>query len=261
MKKLIFSFLRTCLAVTLMSMSGGFASAADSTDPRVKVLLEEGLRLYSERQYVRALDLFKQVQRIEPTNATASEYVKSSEQRIMEWESDPGAKTDKKDANWDTLLNRKKSASTENMANANDIIAARKSLVERMRNRSTNTDNIVQIQDTKRGLDIILFHDQLFLPGLQTLRDEALPILENVATLIRQKGDRQVSVSSVAHTNSTDPFLLFPEIPSDSDPTLPNKKSGASSLLFQDIEATRAMVLFTYLAQRSMGKSSDAVNQ
>ncbi len=230
--------------------------AEGASDPRVKVLLEEGLRLYSERQYVRALDLFKQVQRIDPDNATASEYIKSSEQRINEWEAEPGDK--KRDANWDTLLgDKKKTGPAESAANANDIIAARKSLVERMRNRSTNTDNIVQIQDTKRGLDILLFHDQLFLPGLQTLRDEALPILENVAMLIRTKGDRQVTVQSVAHTNSTDPFLLFPEVSKEgADPTLPNMKSGGSSLLYQDIEATRSMILFTYLAQRSMGKTT-----
>jgi hypothetical protein len=154
------------------------------------------------------------------------------------------------------MIKRGKKGGADGGANANDLIAARKSLVERMRNRSTNTDNIVQIQETKRGLDVVLFHDQLFVPGLQTLRDEALPILENVAQLIRSKGDRQITVASVAHTNSTDPFLLYPEMPNDpSDRNLPNMKSTGSSLLFQDIEAIRSMVLFTYLAQRSMGHS------
>ena len=233
---------------------------ADASDPRVKVLLEEGLRLYSERQYVRALDLFRQVQRIDPANATAAEYVKSSEQRITEWESD-GAKTDgKKDANWDTLLNKRRGVA-DPAANAADIIAARKSLVERMRNRSTNTDNIVKIQDTKRGIEVTFYHDQLFLPGLQIMRDEALPIVENVANLIRSKGDRPVTVISVAHTNSTDPYLLFPETGSSAfDATLPNMKSGRSPL-FQDIEATRSMIIFTYLAHRSMGAPSKPYNQ
>lgn len=247
------------LSVTVLFGLMSAPLSAASADPRVKVLLEEGLRLYSERQYVRALDLFKQVQRIEPDNATAAEYVKSSEQRINEWESDPDDDKPKKGANWDTLLNRKKGL-PETSANAADIIAARKSLVERMRNRSTNTDNIVQLQDNKRGLDITLFHDQLFLPGLQTLRDEALPVLENVAMLIRQKGDRQVAVKSIAHTNSTDPYLLFPETQNESDPSLPNMKS-AGSPLFQDIEATRSMILFTYLAQRSMGKPLKTYNE
>lgn len=249
---------KTILAIALAFFMSGFTPRiyADG-DPRVKVLLEEALRLYSERQYVRALDLFKQVQRVDPTNATAAEYVKSSEQRIMEWESDSGNKDDKKDANWDTLLNKKKGGIPDNLSNANDIIAARKSLVERMRNRSTNTDNIVQIQDNKRGVEITLYHDQLFVPGLQTLRDEALPILENVAQVIRQKGDRQVTVRSLAHSNSTDPYLLFPDAASgEGDPSLPNMKGNGSSLLFQDIEATRSMILFTYLAQRSMGKPS-----
>ncbi len=251
------------VTILLSGFAGvGLVHAEGATDPRVKVLLEEALRLYSERQYVRSLDLFKQVQQIDPSNATASEYVKSSEQRIMEWEQG-GDKTDnKKDANWDTLLDKKKGAVPGVAANANDLIAARKSLVERMRNRSQNTDNIVQIQDTKRGLDVLLFHDQLFVPGLQTLRDEALPILENVAQLIRQKGDRQVTVQSVAHSNSTDPYLLYPAASTSSDdPSLPNMKPSGSSMLFQDIEATRSMILFTYLAQRSMGKPVKSLNE
>lgn len=252
--------------IYFMLQSGTWVRSAyaASGDPRVKVLLEEALRLYSERQYVRSLDLFKQVQQIEPDNATANEYITSSEQRIMEWESQGGdASNNKKDANWDTLINgKKKGSELGNATNANDIIAARKSLVERMRNRSTNTDNIVQIQDTKRGLEVVFFHDQLFLPGLQTFRDEALPILENVAQLIRQKGDRQITVTSQAHTNSNDPFLLFPEMAtSGGDSSLPNMKPTGSSMLFQDIEATRSMILFTYLAQRSMGQSAKTYSE
>src|SRR4029077_16056755 len=105
---------------------------------------------------------------------------------------------------------------------ASDLIAARRSLVERMRNRSSNTDNIVKIQETKRGINVTLFHDQLFLPGLQTLRDEALPILENVSQLIRSKGDREVTIVSLAHGDSTDPFMLYPEVPqTDKDASLP----------------------------------------
>lgn len=228
-------------------------------DPQVKVLLEEGLRLYGERQYVRALDLFKQVQRIDSTNATAAEYIKSSEQRIMEWESqgDSGGEQKKGDADWDSLLNSKpKKGGAETQANANDLIAARRSLVERMKNRSIKTENIVQINDTKRGIEVTLFHDQLFLPGLQTLRDEALPILDNVSQLIRTKGDREVTIVSQARTDSNDPFLLFPEIPNDGttqDPSLPQMKGAGTSMLFQDIEATRSLILFTYIAQRSMG--------
>src|SRR5205085_12361035 len=121
---------------------------------------------------------------------------KSCEQRILEWETQGGERPRGQDATWDNLL--KKKGGADYATNATDIIAARRSLVERMRNRSTNTDNIVQIQDTKRGLEVVLFHDQLFLPGLQTLRDESLPILENVAQLIRQKGDREVTITSQA---------------------------------------------------------------
>src|SRR5258708_7307922 len=224
-------------------------------DSRVKVLLEEALRVYGERQYVRALDLFKQVQRIDHENKIAQEYIVNSEQRIMEWEKQEGggAKTNTQpEPTWDSLLKNKKNA-PDTASNAADIIAARKSLVERMRSRSNNTDNIVQIHDDKRhGLDITLFHDQLFVPGLQTLRDEALPILENVAQLLRDKGDRQVTIRSVAHENSSDPFLLYPDAEDASkDPSLPQMKAG-SSMLFQDIESTRAFILFTYLAQRSM---------
>src|SRR5262245_14602519 len=91
---------------------GGFSAVvrADSADPRTKVLLEEALRLYSERQYVRALDLFKQVERIDPENKTAAEYIKSSEARILEWENQGGQarKSGQPEATWDTLLNTKK---------------------------------------------------------------------------------------------------------------------------------------------------------
>src|SRR5262245_61419969 len=113
------------------------AAVRAADDPRVKPLLEEALHLYSERQYVRALDLFKQVQRIEPGNKTADEYTKSCEQRILEWETQGGEKPKAQDATWDNLLKRK--GNTEFANNANDIIAARRSLVERMRNRATNT--------------------------------------------------------------------------------------------------------------------------
>ena len=231
------------------------AAIARADDARAKPLLEEALHLYSERQYVRALDLFKQVQRIEPENKTAEEYVKSCEQRILEWETKGGERPQGKDATWDDLL--KKKSGGDYATNATDIIAARRSLVERMRNRSTNTDNIVQIQDTKRGLEVLLYHDQLFLPGLLTLRDEALPILENVAQLIRSKGDREVSLSSVAHSDSNDPFLYFPEAEqATADPSLPAAKGNGSTAMFQDIEAQRSLILFTYLAQRSMGRPS-----
>lgn len=228
--------------------------ADDSNNPQVKAMLEEGLRLYSEKQYVRALDLFKQVQQVDPNNATANEYIKSSQERIQEWDADGGDKS-KSDPTWDSLLKSKKGPNGEGAANANDLIAARKSLVDRMRNRSTNTDNIVQIQNSKRSLDIVLFHDQLFSPGLQTLRDEALPILENVAQLIRENGDKPVTIRSQAHSDSSDPYLLYPAAESaSSDPSLPNMKGGGTSILFQDIEAIRSMILFTHLAQRSMGK-------
>jgi hypothetical protein len=253
-----FRFLPVLLLSALLAQAGVGARAvyADDSSPQVKSLLEEGLRLYGEKQYVRALDLFKQVQQVDPSNATAAEYIKSSQQRIQEWDSEGGGDKDKSDPTWDSLLKGKKNAAGgEGATNANDIIAARKSLVDRMRNRSTNTDNIVQIQDSKRSLDILLFHDQLFSPGLQTLRDEALPILENVAQLIREKGDKPITIRSQAHVNSSDPYLLYP--PSDStssDPSLPNMKGGGTSMLFQDIEAIRSMILFTYLAQRSMGK-------
>lgn len=226
-------------------------------DPRSKPLLEEALHLYSERQYVRALDLFKQVQRIDPENKTAAEYVKSCEQRILEWETQGGERPRSQDATWDSLMKRR--GATDFASNATDIIAARRSLVERMRNRSQNTDNIVQVEENKRGLTVTLFHDQLFLPGLQTLRDEALPILENIARMIREKGDREVSILSVAHSDSKDPYLLFPEVPvADADRSLPQARGMGSSMLFQDIEATRSLILFTHLAQRSMGRSSGA---
>lgn len=241
------------LLVLLSSLILPPSLAHADDDTRAKPLLEEALHLYSERQYVRALDLFKQVQRIQPDNKTAEEYVKSCEQRILEWETKGGEGAQGKDATWDDLL--KKKSGSDYASNANDIIAARRSLVERMRNRSTNTDNIVQIQDTKRGLEVVLYHDQLFLPGLLTLRDEALPILENVAQLIRTKGDREVTLTSVAHSDSNDPFLYFPEAEqATADPSLPAAKGNGSAAMFQDIEAQRSLILFTYLAQRSMGR-------
>jgi outer membrane protein OmpA-like peptidoglycan-associated protein len=254
------------LAIAIMACSPLSLLRADgSSDPRVKVLLEEALHLYSERQYVRALDLFNQVQRIDPDNKTAKEYIKSSEERISEWENQGDTAAPKKDStNWDSLLNeRSKKSPAEPQANANDLIAARRSLVERMRNRSVRADDIVKISDGKRGVEVVLFHDQLFLPGLQTLRDEALPILDNVAQLLRQRDDREVTITSQAKTDSNDPFLLFPEMPDapDSDPSLPQMKSAGTSMLFQDIEATRSLILFTYLAQRSMGESPSAIKE
>ena len=224
-------------------------------DPRTKPLLQEALRLYGERQYVRALDLFKQVQRIDPSNVTAQEYIKSTEQRILEWETQAGDfdPSQKPAATWDSLLDPKSgTGGVEGMTNAKDIIAARRSLVQRMRNRSMNTDKIVKIEDSKRGLEVSLFHDQLFLPGLQTLREEALPILSNVADLIRTSGEKQVTLLSLAHSDSNDPFFLYPEVPEGGfDPELP-QMDGSTSLLFHDIEATRAFILFTHIVSQSM---------
>lgn len=244
------------LAMTVLLMCPTFMWGAE--DVRIKVLMQEALQLYSERRYVKALDLFNQVLRIEPDNNLAKEYVKSSEQRINEWENqgDPG----KPSVTWDSLMDEKGLAGPGEITNAKDIIAARKSLVERMKNRAVKAENIVKISEDKGGLEVILYHDQLFLPGLQTLRDEALPILDNVATLIRDKNNQDVKLYSLARHDSTDPFLLFPDFPVPApDPTssLGNKGSGqSSSYLFQDIEATRSFILFTHLAQKSMGRSS-----
>jgi hypothetical protein len=92
------------------------------------------------------------------------------------------------------------------------------------------------------------------------LRDEALPILENVAALIRQKGDKGVTIQSLARTDSQDPYMLYPDFPVPApDPTSRLRKDkDTPSFVFQDIEATRSFILFTYLAQRSMGKLSVA---
>ena len=47
------------ILVMLALVAGAFPMRAFAVDPRAKPLLEEALHLYSERQYVRALDLFK----------------------------------------------------------------------------------------------------------------------------------------------------------------------------------------------------------
>lgn len=236
-------------------MMGSFARAED---PRVKDLLGEALKLYGDHQYVRALDLFKQAQALDPTNATAEDYIKNTKQRILEWElqgNESAPSGDKQPAaNWDNLAPSGANAA-DTVTNAKDIIAARKSLVDRMKNRSSNTDNIVQIEQSSRGVDITLFHDQLFVPGLTTLRDEALPILQNVADMIRTGGDREVMVRCATHTESEDPYMLYPEFALPAKD--PSQKQPASS--FEDLESTRALILFTYLAQKSMGQAPGAI--
>lgn len=228
-------------------------------DPRVKGLLQEALKLYGDHQYVRALDLFKQAQALEPTNVTADEYIKNTKQRILEWElqgnETPGEK--KPSANWDNLAPT--NISNETAANSKDIIAARKSLVDRMKNRSTNTDNIVQIEQSGKGLDITLYHDQLFVPGLTTLRDEALPILQNVSDLIRTGGDKDVTIRAASHTEAEqDPVMLYPEFALPArDPADAGKAD--TNYAFQDLESTRALILFTYIAQKSMGQAPGTV--
>jgi hypothetical protein len=228
-------------------------------DDNVKTIMSEGLQLYSEKQYIRALDLFKQVKNLDPNNALADEYINKCNKGIEEMANNPPEPSGQEPSpTWDMLLESKKAKKpVTDVTNAKDIIAARRSLVERMKNRSTRTDNIVQIQDNKNGLNIVLFHDQLFVPGLVTLRDEALPILENVAALIHQKGDKGVTIQSMARTDSQDPYMLFPDFPVPApDPTRLRKESNENlpNFVFQDIEATRSFILFTYLAQRSMGK-------
>lgn len=226
---------------------------------QVKGLLKEGLELYNQKQYVRALDLFKQAQNIDANNALAAEYIKSTKQRILEWENQSGdGEKARNSTTWDSLLNNKSGLSErDTAANAKDIIAARKSLVERMKNRSTNIDNIVQIQDNGKSVDIVLFHDQLFVPGLTILRDEAFPVLTNVSDVLKKAGDKVVTVRSVTHEESQDPTLLYPEF------SLPAAEPGVKSApdpqtLFQDLEATRAYILFTYIAQKSMDKVANA---
>lgn len=251
MKKLTLLF--TLLGIIL----SGVAVRAD--DSRVKSLLQEGLKLYGDHQYVRALDLFKQVQALEPTNSTAEEYIKNTKQRILEWELQGNEKDmGKQPANWDNLT----PSVADTATNSKDIIAARKSLVERMKNRSSNTDNIVQIEQTSRGVDVTLFHDQLFVPGLQTLRDEALIILQNVSDMIRTGGDRDVVIRSATHTEPTeeDPYMLYPEFALPAvDSESAAKKSNMAMSSFQDLETSRALILFTYIAQRSMGQAETAV--
>ncbi len=244
------------LALAGIFIIGGMGFAEDA---RVKGLLQEGLKLYGDHQYVRALDLFKQVQALEPTNSTAEEYIKNTKQRILEWELQGNEKdAGKQPANWDNL----NPSVADTATNSKDIIAARKSLVDRMKNRSSNTDNIVQIDQTGRGLDITLFHDQLFVPGLQTLRDEALLILQNVSDMVRTGGDRDVLIRSATHSEPTeeDPYVLYPEFALPAvDSESAAKKSELAMSPFQDLETSRALILFTYIAQRSMGQAETAV--
>jgi hypothetical protein len=145
---------------------------------------------------------------------------------------------------------------SDTVNNAKDIIAARKSLVDRMKNRSSNTDNIVQIEQGSRGVDVTLFHDQLFVPGLTTLRDEALPVLQNVSDLIRNGGDKEIMIRCATHGGeSEDATMLYPEF---SLPARDPSKTDAASA-FQDLESTRSLILFTYLAQKSMGQAPGAI--
>jgi hypothetical protein len=242
--------------LSLLAVVFAFGPIYAEEDPRVKIIMQEGLRLYSDKQYIKAQDLFKQVLRIDPANTLAQQYIKSSEDRIREWESGGGEKlpSDSK-VNWDNLLSSKNIKGGGDVANAKDIIATRKSLVERMKNRSVNAENIVKIQVNNKGIEVILYHDQLFLPGLLILRDEALPVLEKVAQLMREKKEREVVLYSLAQQDSTDPFLLYPDFPVPApDPTKSGK--GGTPFIFQDIEATRSFILFTYLAQESMTPSS-----
>lgn len=245
MTKRIFIFTLTLLAVSI---------SLRAQDPHVKAMSEEALRLYTEQQYIQALDMFKQIQRIDPSNVLAAEYIPKTETSIQEWEKAGGDVRRDASPTWDSLLGKRQPRGVPiDAANAKDIIAARKSLVDRMKNRTTNTSNIVQIQDNRGNLQVTLFHDQLFLPGLQILRDEALPILDNVATLMKQKADREVTIRSLARTDSNDPFLLFPDYPLPaSEPGFSKKGGNDSRFIFQDIEATRSFILFTYLADRSM---------
>jgi tetratricopeptide (TPR) repeat protein len=246
--------MKKAIWIALICMVARF-SPVMAADDNTKNLMQEGLQLYSEKQYIRALDLFKQVKRLDPSNALADEYIAKTEKAVTEFENNPEPPKEASPT-WDSLMENNKRRPVADVANAKDIIAARRSLVERMKNRSTRTDNIVQIQDTKSGLSIVLFHDQLFVPGLQILRDEALPILENVAALIRQKGDKGVTLQSLARNDSQDPYMLYPDFPVPApDPTSRmRKEKDTPSFVFQDIEATRSFILFTYLAQRSMGK-------
>jgi flagellar motor protein MotB len=248
------------LTLTLMTLGllfGSFNQVRAAEDARVKSTLQEALKLYGDHQYVRALDLFKQVQALDPTNPTAEEYIKNTKQRILEWELQGNEKeTPKQSANWDTLA----PTGTPDMAtNSKDIIAARKSLVDRMKNRSTNTDNIVQIDQTSRGLEVTLFHDQLFVPGLQTLRDEALPVLQNVSDMIRTGGDKEVTIRCATHNVDDDKetYDLYPEFALPAPEPGAGKKDAAAA--FQDLDSTRALILFTHLAQRSMAPTPDAV--
>jgi hypothetical protein len=243
--------MKKLLLLLILSLGVNLPVLRAEEDPHVKTMMLEALRLYNENQFIQALDMFNQIERIDPSNAIAKEYIPKTEQKIQEWEKEEAAGGEKPPAaTWDSLMNKPTRGAPVETTNAKDLIAARRSLVERMKNRAVNTNNIVQISDTKRALEITLYHDQLFLPGLQTLRDEALPVLENVAMLMRQKGDREVILRSLARTDSTDPFLLYPDFPLPA--SAPGKKGDEPQFVFQDIEATRSFILFTHLAQRAM---------
>jgi hypothetical protein len=250
MKKLKTFFMLGCV---LFSSALLWADAG-----RIKSLLQEALKLYGDHQYVRALDLFKQAQALDPTNVTAEEYIKNTKQRILEWElqGNDAPVEKKQNANWENLAPT--NLANDVATNSKDIIAARKSLVDRMKNRSSNTDNIVQIEQTGKGLDVTLFHDQLFVPGLTTLRDEALPILQNVSDLVRTGGDKNIRVRCATHTQTEDPVMLYPEFALPArDPADAGKAD--TNYAFQDLESTRALILFTYLAQKSMGQAPGTV--
>jgi hypothetical protein len=68
--------------------------------------------------------------------------------------------------------------------------------------------------------------------------------------MIRTGGDRNVLIRSASHSEPTeeDPYVLYPEFALPAvDSESAAKKSDLAMSSFQDLETSRALILFTYI--------------
>lgn len=76
---------RLAILVAMVLFFGVSLVNSEQTE-QVKTLLKQGLELYIQAHYLKALEFFEQAQALDPKNEIAQQYIESSRQRLSELE-------------------------------------------------------------------------------------------------------------------------------------------------------------------------------
>lgn len=141
-----------------------------------------------------------------------------------------------------------------------EVLEERQALVEHFEDRVVPLDQSVEIKESKGKIEITLRHSQLFLPGLDIFRDNALESIQKAVDTVRANPDKRVILRSVSRYRGEKPLAFTSSVPMElsQDVYRPEgEKADIQSITSEskDLEAHRSFILFTHILQQAWGKT------